>query len=164
MLSVLSSYQLDIQMRHCVTYSLLIAVIVVVTGCNKEPVLLKAKGKLLKGGVAFNAEEEDVGVQIAFVPVAADGSPPRNWYIAKVDQKTGTFVASGGHQKGMPPGKYKVAVELKRDRKDTLNGKFDALHTPFEFEVDEKSAEMVIDLEDNSAVASEPAADKTQSN
>ena len=136
-------------MRQCLIPATLVGILFVSCGCSgKQPVMLKAKGKVVKGGSPFIPDDEDVGLQLAFVPISADGTPPRNWYVAEVNQKTGEFTTTGGHNLGMPPGKYRVAVELKKDRKDTLSGKFDALHSPFEFEVSEKPEEMVIDLDE----------------
>jgi hypothetical protein len=135
-------------MRQICSSVILFGLISVISGCGGSgPVLLKAKGKVVKGGDAFIPLDEDIRVQLSFVPVSDDGTPPRNWYIAKVDQNTGTFSTDGAHALGMPPGKYRAVVELKRDRKDTLNGKFDVLHSPFVFHIDGKSGEIVIDLD-----------------
>lgn len=116
-------------------------------GCGGGPKLLKAKGKVVKNGEDF-APDDGEGLQVCFIPIAEDKSPPKNWYAADVDQSTGYFTAAGGEYKGMPPGKYRVMVELKKNRKDLLKGKFDALNSPFVFEVDEGSELMVVDIED----------------
>ena len=50
-------------------------------------------------------------------------------------------------KKGMPPGKYRVAVEYKRNKRDVFQGKFDENRSPFGFEVDSRTAELVIDLD-----------------
>ena len=64
-----------------------------------------------------------------------------------MDQTAGTFQPAGKNGRGMPPGKYRVAVELMKKKKDQLRGKFDAEKSPFVFEVDAKTAEIVIDLD-----------------
>jgi hypothetical protein len=46
----------------------------------------------------------------------------------------------------MPPGKYRVGVEVKKNRKDTLDGKFNAVNSPFVFEVDDGSELMIVDI------------------
>lgn len=115
------------------------------SGCGGSPELLRATGKILKDGETF-IPEDDENLQVCFIPISDDGTPPRNWYAAEVDQTQGTFYAAGGEKKGMPPGKYRVMVELKKDRKDLFKGKFDALNSPFVFEIDETSEPMVIDL------------------
>ena len=117
-------------------------------GCgSKEPKLLKAKGQVVKDGEDFAPDVDDgEGLQVCFIPIADDLSPPKNWYAAKVDQSTGHFVASGGEGKGMPPGKYRVMVELKKNRKDLLKGQFDADNSPYIFEVDDDSEPMIVDI------------------
>jgi hypothetical protein len=47
----------------------------------------------------------------------------------------------------MPPGKYRVAIELDRHRSDLLSGRFDAENSPFVFDVDAHTPEIVIDLD-----------------
>ena len=68
-----------------------------------------------------------------FLPTA---TPPADHYYADVDQATGTFQPAGKNKKGMPPGKYRVAVEVMKKKKDILRGKFDAEKSPFVFDVD----------------------------
>jgi hypothetical protein len=69
-------------------------------------------------------------------------------YCADVDQDTGTFVPDGAQKKGMPPGKYRVALQLKKKRVDLWNGRFDGENSPFVFDIDEDTEEIVIDLDD----------------
>ena len=47
----------------------------------------------------------------------------------------------------MPPGKYRVAVELMKKKKDQFGGKFNEDKSPFVVEVDSKTPEIVIDLD-----------------
>jgi hypothetical protein len=115
-------------------------------GCGDSG-LLRAKGQVVKNGEDFIPDDEE-NLQVCFIPITDDGKPPRNWYAAEVDQSTGAFYAAGAEKKGMPAGKYRVMVELKKKRKDVLGGKFDALKSPFIFEIDENSPPMIIDLED----------------
>jgi hypothetical protein len=114
-------------------------------GCGKKDNLIKARGRVVKNGEDF-IPAEDENLQVCFIPIQADLSPPRNWYAAEVDPATGTFYAAGGEKKGMPPGKYRVMIELKRNRKDLLRGKFDSNNSPFVFDVDKDSEEMVVDI------------------
>jgi hypothetical protein len=46
----------------------------------------------------------------------------------------------------MPPGTYRVAIELDRHRSDLLKGRFNADHSPFVFDLDAQSPEFAIDL------------------
>lgn len=114
-------------------------------GCGKKLNLIKAQGRVVKDGEDF-IPEEDENLQVCFIPIQADLSPPRNWYAAEVDPTTGTFYAAGGEKKGMPPGKYRVMIELKKNRKDVLGGKFDSINSPFVVDVDKDSEEIVVDI------------------
>jgi hypothetical protein len=114
------------------------------TGCGDG--MLRTNGRLLKGGQPFIPQEGEF-IEITFVPILPDGKPPADFYFAEVDQASGTFRPFGKNGKGMPPGKYRVAVELMKKKKDQLRGKFDAEKSPFVFDVDSKTSEMVIDLD-----------------
>jgi hypothetical protein len=107
---------------------------------------LRTQGRLLKGGRPF-APAEGEAVQILFVPIPPEGKPPTDYYAAEVDQEAGTFRPAGKDGKGMPPGRYRVAVELMKRKKDQFEGKFDAERSPFVVEVDAKTPEIVIDLD-----------------
>jgi hypothetical protein len=113
-------------------------------GCGGN--LLQTQGRVLKGGQPLIPRDGEA-VQVTFVPIAADGKPPVDFYYAEVDQATGTFRPAGKDKKGMPPGKYRVAVELKKNRKDVLNGRFGTEKSPFVFDVDATTREIVIDLD-----------------
>jgi hypothetical protein len=133
-------------LRNPAAFVLIGVCLMVILGCGKSERLIKAKGQIVKNGEDF-IPEDDENLQVCFIPIADDLSPPRNWYAAEVDQSTGAFYASGGEKKGMPPGRYRVMVELKKKRKDVLGGKLDSLNSPWIFEVDEETPLMVVDLE-----------------
>jgi hypothetical protein len=138
-------------MRLFLASALLIVLSLMLTGCGNDG-LLRTQGKLLKGGEPFIPDEvDDEALQVTFVPILPDGKPPSSYYFAAVNQETGTFVPSGAMGKGMPPGKYRVAVELMRKKKDLLKGKFGLENSPFIFEVDANTSEIVIDLDEFAA-------------
>jgi hypothetical protein len=114
-------------------------------GCGGDG-LLRTQGKLLKDGKPFVANEGEY-IHVIFVPIRSDGKPPENHYVAEVDQSTGEFKPAGAQLKGMPPGKYRVAIELMKKRKDLLKGKFDEVNSPFVVDVDKDTKEIVIDLD-----------------
>jgi hypothetical protein len=107
---------------------------------------LRTKGRLVKGGQPFTPGEGEV-VQILFVPILPDGKLPPDYYAAEVDQAAGTFRPAGKDGKGMPPGKYRVAIELMKKKKDQFGGRFDAERSPFVFDVDSATSEIVVDLD-----------------
>jgi len=121
------------------------ALILAAAGCGGDG-LLRTQGRLLKGGQPFIPKEGEF-IEITFVPIPPDGKPPADFYYADVDQATGTFQPAGKNRKGMPPGKYRVAVELMKKKKDQFRGKFDAEKSPFVFDVDSRTTEIVIDLD-----------------
>lgn len=121
------------------------ALAVAAAGCGGDG-LLRTQGRLLKGGQPF-VPKEDEYIEITFVPLPPDGKPAQDFYYADVDQATGTFQPAGKNKKGMPPGRYRVAVELMKKKKDQFRGKYDAEKSPFVFDVDAKTPEIVIDLD-----------------
>ncbi|HJZ57676.1 MAG TPA: hypothetical protein VKE74_22100 [Gemmataceae bacterium] len=113
-------------------------------GCGDG--MLRTRGRVLQGGQPLIAKDGET-LEVMFVPIPPDGKPPTDFYYAEVDQATGTFRPAGKNGKGMPPGKYRVAVELMKKKKDQFGGKFDAEKSPFVFDVDAKTPEIVIDLD-----------------
>lgn len=130
-------------MRH---YLIAVAVglCLLAAGCNDG--MLRTKGRLLKGGQPFIPQTGEF-IEITFVPILPEGKPPADFYFAEVDQSTGVFKPFGKNGKGMPPGKYRVAVELMRKKKDQFGGKYDTEKSPFVFDVEASTTEIVIDLD-----------------
>ena len=133
-------------MSRFVKLGLAVAVAIAAAGCGGDK-LLRTQGRVLKGGEPFIPEEGEY-IQITFVPIPEKGRRARNHYYADVDQTTGTFMPSGPNHKGMPAGIYRVAVELMKQKQDLLQGKFDEELSPFVFEIDADTGEIVIDLDD----------------
>lgn len=131
-------------MRHALITLAVFGLCILITGCGDGR--LRTKGQLLKSGQPFIPPEGQY-IEITFVPIPPDGKPATDYYFAEVDQTTGTFRPAGKDLKGMPPGKYRVAVELMKKKKDQLGGKFDTMRSPFVFEVDSQTKEIVIDLD-----------------
>jgi len=132
-------------MQRVVFSTLLAAWAFATSGCGGDG-LLRTQCRLLKGGQPFIPKEGEY-IQVTFVPISPDGKPPSDLYYADVDQATGTFRPAGKDRKGMPPGKYRVAVELMKKKKDQLGGKFNEDKSPFVFDFDSKTTEVVIDLD-----------------
>lgn len=118
--------------------------LVVLSGCGDGR--LNARGRILKGGAPFTVPEAEY-VRVTFFPVTEDGKPPRNTYAAVYNGTDGTFRAVGPDGRGIPPGKYRVAVEHQRGRKDLFNGAYDGDRSPYVFDVNAGMSEMVIDLD-----------------
>jgi len=107
---------------------------------------LKAKGRIVKGGAPFTVPEEEY-VRITFYPIVPEGQRAANTYAAVYNNSDGTFSVFGADGKGLPPGKYRAAVEHERKRKDLFKGAYDAERSPFVFDIDSSGKEIVIDLD-----------------
>src|SRR5689334_15707862 len=101
-------------------FTVLVSMVAVV-GCGSGDKLLPLQGRLMKAGEKFEAGPDEL-VQITFVPILSNGQPPKDHYYANVDDAKGTFTAAGKTGKGMPAGKYRVAVELMKKKKDLYKG------------------------------------------
>jgi hypothetical protein len=126
--------------------SILFFALALTAGCGKSDGLLRTQGRLMQGGQPLVPKEGGY-IQVIFVPIMPEGQVPSDHYVAVVDQATGTFVPAGKNRKGMPPGKYRVAVELLQNKKDQFGGKFDTVRSPFVIDVDPTTQEIVIDLD-----------------
>jgi hypothetical protein len=113
-------------------------------GCSSQQ--LTTRGRVHKGGAPFLPGKGEF-VRVTFVPIHADGKRVEDYYVAQVNPTDGTFQVAGKDLRGMPPGKYRVAVELDKHRSDLLKGRFDAERSPFVFDVDASTPEIVIDLD-----------------
>jgi hypothetical protein len=122
--------------------------VLVLSGCSGDG-KLQPRGKILKGGSPFTVPEEEY-VRITFHPIPADGSRARHVYAAVYNHGDATFKVVGADGKGLPPGKYRVAIEHERNRKDLFKGAYDADRSRWVFDLDSSSKEIVIDL-DNKA-------------
>lgn len=133
-------------MRFGLCLLLVISTLTMGSGCGRGEKLLPLKGRLLKSGEQFEAGADEL-IQITFVPILPDGKPPRDHYYANVNDAQGTFVAAGKTGRGLPPGKYRVALELMRKKKDRFKGKYDQVNSPYIFDIDDSTREIVIDIE-----------------
>ncbi len=128
---------------HCVVLGLIC--LVAMTGCSGDG-KLNIKGRVIKNGAALKLPEKEF-VRVTFFPVTTNGRPPTNTYIAAYDPEDGTFEAVGPDGHGIPPGKYRIAIEHNRQKKDLLRGAYDGDHSPFVFEVDANTKELVLDMD-----------------
>lgn len=124
---------------------IVLAFTLVGSGCGKND-LHRTRGRVTKGGEEFVPDEGE-NLQIALMPITSGGKPPKNYYYASVDQDTGTFFAAGPQLQGVPAGKYRVTVELMKQKKDQFRGRFDADKSPFVVDIDGTDDEIEIDLE-----------------
>jgi hypothetical protein len=115
------------------------------TGCGGDG-RLNAKGRVVKGGQPYTVPRDD-HVRVTFYQLAPDGTTEKNSYIAALDNADGTFRAVGPDGRGIPPGRYQVCVEQLRKRADLFRGPYNSDATPFVFDIDSKTPELVIELD-----------------
>jgi hypothetical protein len=111
----------------------------IVAGCG--PSGIQAHGRLVRNGTPF-VPGDDEAVHIAFFPAEAT-STISNSYVVNFNRTDGTFRAIG---KGLPPGKYRVAVSITKGRKDELKGAYNAKDSPLVCDVVSASEEITLDL------------------
>jgi hypothetical protein len=131
-------------MSKAISVFAILLVLLLVSGCSSDG-KLRTRGKILKGGIPYVAEETDI-VHVTFVPIPEGGARPMDYHIAAFNKADGTFVASGKDGKGVPPGKYRIAIEHLRQRKDLLNGAFGTENSPFVREVKSGSDVLTLDI------------------
>jgi len=127
-------------------FALAICGICTVAGCGRGDGKLLITGKVVRGGTAFTVPAEEY-VRVTFFPMSDDGGPPKNTYAAAYNVSDGTFQAVGGDGKGIPPGKYRVAVEHEKKGGDAFKGRYDGDRSPFQFDIDRTTQALVIDLD-----------------
>jgi hypothetical protein len=116
------------------------------SGCGNDG-RLNIKGRVVSKGAALKLADKEF-VRVTFFPVTTNGRPPANTYIAAYEPDDGTFEAVGRDGKGIPPGKYRVAIELNNSkRRDVLKGVYDGDRSPFVFDVDANTKDLVLDLD-----------------
>lgn len=126
--------------RFC-AWALAAMVLIAAAGCGDGR--LQTRGRVVKGGVAFVPPEGEF-VRVTFYPMSATTGDA---YAAEVRREDATFRVAGKDGSGMPPGKYRVAVEHDRKRSDLLKGKFGVADSPFTFDVTASTGEIVLDLD-----------------
>jgi hypothetical protein len=130
-------------MRHFGQLAVVALVVGIATGCGDGR--MRTKGQVLKGGIPYTAEATDI-VRVTFVPIPENGAKVMDWHIAIFNKTDGTFVASGKDGKGVPPGKYRIALEHLRQKKDLLSGFFGPENSPFIREVKSSSDTLTLDI------------------
>jgi hypothetical protein len=146
---------------------LLIASLATSQGCGSGDSVW-VSGKLLKGGTTYTPPEGE-RVTVTFVGVEAkdpSGKPIETGepFTAEVNQAQGTFTVPGRERKGIPSGKYRVAVIQKFTREafdkaypkppkkgidretDRLGNKYTLQNSPIVREI-RSSRDVVIDLD-----------------
>ncbi len=118
--------------------------LLLLAGCSGGPSLVTVRGKLTNGGKPLIPDHKG-GVNINFAPVPPIGKTYPGMYNPDDD----TYEVTGDG-KGIPEGKYKVAISLMSisptPELDAINKKYGFDKTPIEVEVKGPAANIDIDL------------------
>jgi hypothetical protein len=115
-------------------------------GCG-DAGYVKAKGRIIKGGQPY-ITEEGVGVRMVFEPMEMPEGTKYDSYAAAYDPDDGSFFVMGKQQKGLPPGNYRVSIQLMEKKEDLLGGKLLGARSPLTVVVDPRgNNDLVIDLD-----------------
>jgi hypothetical protein len=156
-------------MRRCrLALALWIAPLVLSSGCGDASNTIWVTGNLLKGGAKYEAPADQL-VGVTFVALEVKDQAGKTVgtnepYQADYDPADGSFSVAGKEGKGIPPGRYRIAVTQKMKREafdaanpkpkrkgpnretDTLNNKFGLDTSPITREIP-KSTSLEIDLD-----------------
>jgi hypothetical protein len=116
-----------------------------VTGCGRSP-FVSAKGRIVKNGGPFRTQPGE-GLRIFFVPLDPPQGSQYDSYAAEFAPKRGTFRVRGKDRQGLPPGKYRVTMQLMKKKEDMFAGRFMGKNSPFVCEVTDGGDEVVINLD-----------------
>ncbi len=131
-------------MRSVLYLCLGAGVAVLTAGCG-GPNLFQTRGRVLKDGSPLSLGPDEV-VRVTLVPVPEGGARVTDVYSANFNPKDSSFRVAGKDGRGMPPGKYRVAVEHLRQRRDLLKGAFDLDRSPFIRDIRSAGDEITVDL------------------
>jgi hypothetical protein len=124
-----------------------LVVAAIAAGCGSGN-MIKVKGRLVKGGQPYIVNEKE-GLRIFFEPEDAAGKANET-YSAQYDRADGTFHVTGKGGAGMPPGNYRILLELRLNREDQFKGAF-GKNSPLTCTIDSSNRDIVIDLDQKKA-------------
>src|SRR5262245_17000239 len=114
-------------------------------GCG-DASRIHAKGRIVKGGQPYLVPEGK-GFRVFFVPLDGVQGNHYDSYAAEYNSETGAFRVEGKDGKGLPPGRYRVDLQLMKSKEDLLNGKLLGKQSPYVLEVKGGNDDLVIDLD-----------------
>ena len=114
-------------------------------GCGNSS-FIKAKGRIVKGGQPFLTEEGE-GLRIFFDPLELPPGHHYDSFAAIYDPDNGSFQVAGKDGQGLPPGKYRVGLQLMKSKEDRLGGALLGKKSPFTLEVTGTRDDLIIDLD-----------------
>ena len=120
------------------------ACLIAAGGCGSDGKVATA-GRVVRGGEVLSFADDE-SLMVIFYQLNPDGSMGKNTFYATTSETDGTFKASGPDGRGVPPGKYRISVEHLKKKKDVLKGAFNGDKSPFVFDIDAGTPELVLDI------------------
>jgi hypothetical protein len=114
-------------------------------GCDGSS-SINAKGIILKGGQPYCTRQGE-GLRIIFMPLDPPTGTQYDSFAAAYDPADGTFQVLGKDGKGLPPGKYRIGMQLMSKKEDLWAGQLMGKKSPFTCEVTPSADRVVIDLD-----------------
>jgi hypothetical protein len=129
--------------RHIHYFLTGLFLVVLISGCGSGR--MQTKGRLLKNGAPYLPAQGEI-IRVMFVPIPDGVHRVTDFHAAIFDPEDGTFYAAARDGQGIPPGKYRIAIEHLRNKADLFKGAFDAERSPFVREITSPGDEVVIDV------------------
>ncbi len=122
-----------------------LVIVLLSQGCGDSS-HINARGRVLKGGQPYLLPEGQ-GFRIFFVPMDSKAGSQFESFAAEYDPENATFEVKGKDGRGLPAGKYRVDLQLMKDKEDLLGGGLLGKDSPFIFQVASAGDDLVIDLD-----------------
>jgi hypothetical protein len=135
----------DQPMRFCKPIALLPFLALLALGCDSSS-YIKAKGSVVKGGQPYRTGEGQ-GLRIIFAPLDPPAGTRYDSFAAAYDPSDGSFEVLGKDGRGLPPGKYRISLQLISKKEDLWGGQLTGKKSPFTCEVTPNTDRVVIDLD-----------------
>jgi hypothetical protein len=130
-------------------------------GCGDSS-RISAKGSIVKGGQPYLTRSGE-GLRIVFAPLDPSTGTQYDSFAAAYDPSDGSFQVLGKDGQGLPPGKYRISLQLMSKKEDLWGGQLMGKKSPFTCEVTPATDRVVIDL-DQAHLDSSTSAGRTKKN
>jgi hypothetical protein len=131
-------------MRALVLVSIGLLIGLFALGCGGKR--FNTKGRIILGGEPFLTKDNE-SMRLYFSPIDESGTANES-YAAEYNGEEGTFTVVGKDRKGLPPGKYRISIQLMAGGEDLFQNRLAGLKSPFTCEIADASTEVTVDLDE----------------
>jgi hypothetical protein len=132
-------------MRTLVRFSAGLLVCTFALGCAAREERYNIKGRILLHGEPFLTKPNE-GMRIFFSPID-ESALAQESYAAEYNGAEGTLTVMGKDRKGLPPGKYRISIQLIVRGDDVFHNRLAGAKSPFTCEVVNAATEVTVDLD-----------------